>query len=102
MDTFGPPGAGALAFRRSTAASEALTPRLGSSQRFLEFTGCEREDPLRHQCSEHLAVRHWAGRADAQAARGCRVTSPARGNRPRPINRLSPVDVPSMGEIGGM
>ena len=21
-------------------------------------TGCKREDPLRHQCSEHLAVRH--------------------------------------------
>src|ERR1700684_3824676 len=22
------------------------------------ITGCKREDPLRHQCSEHLAVRH--------------------------------------------
>jgi hypothetical protein len=27
------------------------------------------------------------------------VTSPARGNRTRPINRLSPVDDPSMGEL---
>jgi hypothetical protein len=27
------------------------------------ITGCKREDPLRHQCSEHLAVRSRAGRA---------------------------------------
>src|SRR5271155_6227310 len=32
-------------------------------------TGCKREDPLRHQCSEHLAVRSRAGRDDAQTAR---------------------------------
>ena len=43
---------------------------LGSARAALPgTTGCKREDPLRHQCSEHLAVRHWAGRADAQAAR---------------------------------
>jgi hypothetical protein len=40
-------------------------------------TGCKREDPLRHQCSELLAVRHWAGRAGSQAAR-------VRGVWPRP------------------
>jgi hypothetical protein len=32
------------------------------------ITGCKREDPLRHQCSEHLAVRSRAGRADTQTA----------------------------------
>jgi hypothetical protein len=51
-------GAGALAFRRPTAASEAFLG-LGSAQAALPgITGCKREDPLRHQCSEHLAVRH--------------------------------------------
>jgi hypothetical protein len=53
----GPHGAGALAFRRPTAASEVFA--LGSAQAALPgITGCKREDPLRHQCSEHLAVRH--------------------------------------------
>jgi hypothetical protein len=43
---------------------------LGSAQAALPgITGCKREDPLRHQCSEHLAVRTRAGRDDAQAAR---------------------------------
>jgi hypothetical protein len=50
-------GAGALAFRRPTAASEVFT--LGSARAALPgTTGCKRENPLRHQCSEHLAVRH--------------------------------------------
>jgi hypothetical protein len=32
---------------------------LGSARAALPgITGCKREDPLRHQCSEHLAVRH--------------------------------------------
>src|SRR6202045_4205711 len=32
---------------------------LGSAQAALPgITGCKREDPLRRQCSEHLAVRH--------------------------------------------
>ena len=55
--SLGPHGAGALAFRRPTAASEVFG--LGSAQAALPgTTGCKREDPLRHQCSEHLAVRH--------------------------------------------
>jgi hypothetical protein len=55
--SLGPHGAGALAFRRPTAASEVFD--LGSAQAALPgTTGCKREDPLRHQCSEHLAVRH--------------------------------------------
>src|SRR6202050_3260867 len=51
-------GAGALAFRRPTATSEVFLG-LGSAQAALPgITGCKREDPLRHQSSEHLAVRH--------------------------------------------
>ena len=50
---------------------------LGSAQAALPgTTGCKREDPLRHQCSEHLAVRSRAGRDDAQTAR-------KRGHEPR-------------------
>jgi hypothetical protein len=54
----GPHGAGALAFRRPTAAlRRGFIP--GSARAALPgITGCKREDPLRHQCSEHLAVRH--------------------------------------------
>jgi hypothetical protein len=55
--SLGPHGAGALAFRRPTVASEVFA--LGSAWAALPgTTGCKREDPLRHQCSEHLAVRH--------------------------------------------
>jgi hypothetical protein len=51
-------GAGALAFRRPTAGIRGFLG-LGSAQAALPgTTGCKREDPLRHQCSEHLAVRH--------------------------------------------
>jgi hypothetical protein len=50
--------AGALAFRRPTAALAEVFS-LGSAQAALPgITGCKREDPLRHQCSEHLAARH--------------------------------------------
>ena len=42
------------------------------------ITGSKREDPLRHQCSEHLAVRSRVGRADAQAARARSVSLHAR------------------------
>jgi hypothetical protein len=53
-----PHGAGALAFRRPTAALTEVFS-LGSAWAALPgITGCKREDPLRHQCSEHLAVRH--------------------------------------------
>ena len=65
----GPLGAGALAFRRPTAVSPRVSPLSSARAALPGTTGCKREDPLRHQCSEHLAVRHWAGRADAQAAR---------------------------------
>jgi len=35
-----------------------VSSRLGFRAAFPGITGCKREDPLRHQCSEHLAVRH--------------------------------------------
>jgi hypothetical protein len=47
---------------RSPFGAPPRHPRLlglGSAQAALPgTTGCKREDPLRHQCSEHLAVRH--------------------------------------------
>jgi hypothetical protein len=54
------------------------------------ITGCKREDPLRHQCSEHLAVRTRAGRDDAQAARGHGVSPRRTRTAPAP-----PQGVPS-------
>jgi hypothetical protein len=51
------------------------------------IAGCKREDPLRHQCSEHLAVRSRAGRADAQTACRLRATNSARRNRTRSVSR---------------
>ncbi len=47
------------------------------------ITGSKREDPLRHQCSQHLAVRSRAGRSMPKAAR-TRVTSPPPGTAPAP------------------
>src|SRR5580700_5165781 len=48
--------------RARLSAPHRGTPRflpLGSAWAALTgTTGCKREDPLRHQCSEHLAVRH--------------------------------------------
>src|ERR1700733_13771708 len=54
------------------------------------ITGCKREDPLRHQCSEHLAVRTRAGRDDAQAAREHGVSPQPTRTAPAP-----PQGVPS-------
>ena len=48
------------------------------------ITGSKREDPLRHQCSQHLAVRSRAGRSMPRTAR-IEVTSPIR--EPRPPHR---------------
>ncbi len=63
-------GRGALAFRRPTAAFAEVLPSARPGPALPGTTGCKRENPLRHQCSEHLAVRTRAGRADAQAAHG--------------------------------
>jgi hypothetical protein len=51
------------------------------------ITGSKREDPLRHQCSEHLAVRSRAGRADTHTACRLRATTSARRNRTRSVSR---------------
>ena len=61
---------------------------LGSARAALPgTTGCKREDPLRHQCSEHLAVRHVPdGSMPKPPARV--VTNRARGNRTRSVSRI--------------
>jgi hypothetical protein len=89
-------GAGALAFRRPTAASEVFA--LGSAQAALPgTTGCKREDPLRHQCSEHLAVRH--------APDGTMPKPPAsavyRYARREPLP-LRPQEYPREGDVPGL
>jgi hypothetical protein len=45
------------------------------------ITGCKREDPLRHQCSQHLAVRSRAGRSMPRTAR-IEVRTPLREPHP--------------------
>ena len=65
---------GALALRRPPRLyAEGLTStRLRAA--LPGITGCKREDPLRHQCSQHLAVRSRAGRSMPRAARICSVS----------------------------
>ena len=74
---------GALAFRRPTAV---MRRGVYPSARFLPalpgITGSKREDPLRHQCSQHLAVRSRAGRSMPRTARK-KVYPSTSGNRPR-------------------
>src|SRR5579862_9532298 len=48
------------------------------------ITGCKREDPLRHQCSRHPAVRSRAGRDDAQTACKPERRTPLAGTAPAP------------------
>ena len=47
---------GPLAFRRSSAVMRREPDSAWAA--LPGIAGCKREDPLRHQCSEHLAVRH--------------------------------------------
>ncbi len=75
---------GALAFRRPTAAlRRGSYPSTRLRAALPGITGSKREDPLRHQCSQHLAVRSRAGRSMPKAAR-TRVTSPPPGTAPAP------------------
>jgi len=62
-------------------------------------TGCKRENPLRRQCSEHLAVRSRAGRADAQAARGAGLRSLSARTAPAPFQGSS-LETPFTSELG--
>ena len=91
---------GALAFRRPTAVMRrGPYPRLGSGPRFLESP-----DPNGRTLSGTSAASTWqSGHApDGRCPEppGSRLQAPS-GNRARPIDRLSPVDVPSMDELGG-
>jgi len=52
------PISGPLAFRRSSAVMRRDFIPDSAWAALPGITGCKREDPLRHQCSEHLAVRH--------------------------------------------
>ena len=63
--------------RRAYAPRARLLPALPGT------TGCKREDPLRHQCSELLADRHWAGRASKSRPRMDRILPPP-GTAPAP------------------
>src|SRR5580704_13076283 len=65
---------------------KALTPSARPEPAFPGITGSKREDPLRRQCSEHLAVRSRAGRADAQAAQARSVS--LRTREPPPLRLL--------------
>jgi len=76
---------GALAFRRPTAVlRRGFYPSTRLRAALPGITGCKREDPLRHQCSQHLAVRSRAGRSMPRTAR-IEVTSPIR--EPHPPHR---------------
>ena len=78
-------------------APKVLTLRLGSGPRFLESP-----DPNGRTLSGTSAASTWqSGHApDGRCPEppGSRLQAPS-GNRTRPIDRLSPVDVPSMGEL---
>ncbi len=66
---------GALAFRRPTAVMRrGALPPTRSRAALPGITGSKREDPLRHQCSQHLAVRSRAGRSMPRTARICSVS----------------------------
>ena len=78
---------GALAFRRSTAVMRrGFYPPTRFRAALPGITGSKRENPLRHQCSQHLAVRSRAGRSMPRTARD-KATNPSPGNRTRPISR---------------
>jgi hypothetical protein len=88
---------GALAFRRPTAVMRRGLTRLGSGPRFLEPP-----DPNGRTLSGTSAASTWqSGHApDGRCPEppGSRLQAPS-GNRTRPTDRLSPVNVPSMGEL---
>jgi len=89
-----------LAFRRSAAALVAATERSDSAQAVLHAMKCEGVTfafGSRLSGAPRAPVVLPAGTMPGPPESG--VTSPARSNRTRPIQRLSPVDVPEVGEI---
>ena len=59
------------------------------------ITGCKREDPLRRQCSEHLAVRSCAGRDDAQSRPQAQCMAALPGTAPVPLSKVPSRKAPS-------
>ena len=94
---------GALAFRRSTAALARASERSSSAQAVLHAINKQRRRYLRRQ--SHLSQAPGAPAVIPEGSipgpPGSGVTSPARRNRTRSINRLSPVDAPDVSEMGG-
>ena len=90
-----------LAFRRFAAALVAASERRNSAQAVLHATDKQRERYPRRQSRLSQApgapVVLPAGTMPKPPGSG--VTSPARRNRTRPIQRLSPVDVPEVSEL---
>jgi len=89
---------GALASRRSTAVS-FRRPNAGTQPRprFTRTGGRRRYPRHRSRLSEAPRAPVVMPAGTMPGPPGSGVTSPARGNRTRPIDRLSPVDVPSIG-----
>ena len=87
---------GALAFRRSTAALARASERSSSAQAVLHAIDKQRERYPRRRSRlsgpPRAPVVLPAGSMPKPPGSG--VTSPARGNRTRSINQLSPVDAP--------
>ena len=90
---------GPLAFRRSAAALAPASERQDSAQAALHAKhDAKALPPLRIALKRGTSrAGHCAGGDDARPP-GSGVTSPARGNRTRSINWLSPVDVPDVSE----
>ena len=81
----GKPATGTLAFRRSTAALRRGFGPDSARAALPGTTGCKREDPPRHQCSEHLAVRHVPDGLMPRPPAAAR--NAAHGNRSRSASR---------------
>ena len=100
---------GALAFRRPTAVMRRRAlPSTRLRAALPGITGSKREDPLRHQCSQHLAVRSRAGRSMPRTARTHGVSPRFREPlsfhfrkypRERPLRERDGDDVIDMGTI---
>ena len=79
---------GALAFRRPTAVMRRGLTSTRLRAALPGITGSKREDPLRHQCSQHLAVRSRAGRSMPKAARNARCMAALPGTALVPLSKV--------------
>jgi hypothetical protein len=91
-----------LAFRRSTAALVIATERSDSAQAALHAIERMHRYPHRQsRLSQTPGAPVVMPEGSMPGPPGSGVTSPARGNRTRSIQRLSPVDVPEVSELFG-